>query len=69
MRRSEVEEEMRRRQEEIREENKLARSLAGWSLESKEPNDAVRFFIDILKSNLCIFRTLGEGKYVGFIDK
>merc|ERR1711872_25797 len=35
-----VEEEMRRRQEEIREENKLARSLAGWSLESKEPNDA-----------------------------
>merc|ERR1712025_443037 len=35
-----VEEEMRRRQEEIREENKLARNLAGWSLESKEPNDA-----------------------------
>jgi len=36
-----VEEDMRRRQEEIREENKLARHLAGWTLEpTEETNEA-----------------------------
>ena len=34
-----VEEDMRRRQEEIREENKLARNLAGWTMEPTEKDD------------------------------
>lgn len=38
-----VEEDMRRRQEEIREENKLARNLAGWSLEPKDAASSADF--------------------------
>lgn len=38
-----VEEDMRRRQEEIREENKLARNLAGWTVETTEESGGPDF--------------------------